>query len=289
MWHALIQLLRPHQWLKNSFVFVGIIFSHRWQDLFLLKQVSMTALAFCFVASAVYIINDLCDCESDRKHPIKKFRPVAAKKISLTFALILCVICVIVGLILGAIVDALVVQILLGYMMLSIAYSIYFKQWVILDVFIIATGFILRILAGTLGVGIPPSGWLLLCSLMLTLFLGFNKRRAEHQLLAHSVIDMPKVIAAYTPTFVDKLITITATTTILSYTFYCLQQDALLYPNEHRFIYTVPLVMYGLFRYLYLLEKNLHTGLDIAADLFRDYHLIGIILVWLIAIVSLGI
>lgn len=289
MWHALIQLLRPHQWLKNSFVFVGIIFSHRWQDSFLLKQVSITALAFCCIASALYIINDICDCESDRKHPIKKFRPLAAKKISLTFAITLCVICATVGLLLGSIVSTIVVQILLGYIILNIAYSIYFKQWVILDVFIIATGFLLRILAGTIGVEISPSGWLLLCSLGLTLFLGFNKRRAEYQLLAHSAIDMPKVIAAYTPAFVDKLITITATTAILSYTFYCLQQDTLLYSNQHRFIYTVPLVMYGLFRYLYLLEKNLHTGLDIAADLLHDFQLINVIVVWLIVIVGLGI
>lgn len=267
----LFLLLRPHQWLKNLFVLVGIIFSHEWQNLILVRQAIFTVFAFCLLSGAMYIFNDIVDQTADRAHPIKKNRPLAAGTVNTTHAVMLGFVVGGLGLILGFTVSATVMWILLAYAALNIAYSEFFKQKIILDVFVIATGFLLRILAGTIGIGIPPTGWLLFCSFMLTLFLGFCKRSAEMQFNAQG----------YSENLLNKLMTITATSSIVGYTLYTLQQNKLM-------IYTVPLVMFGIFRYLYLLENKTYCGIDMARDLMRDKQLLTTVIIWLLAIVVIG-
>lgn len=283
------KLLRPHQWLKNGFVFVGIFFAHQWQNLVLLKQVGLIAIAFCLLSSSMYIVNDICDVAADKQHPLKKNRPLAAGIIHLLPAIILAIVLAIVGCLLGLLVNKVVLVILFTYVGLNFAYSFWLKKQIILDVFIIAAGFLLRVLSGTIGVGIPPSSWLLLCSFMLTLFLGFCKRRSEQQLFTmQDHYHTATLLHAYKPALLDKLLSITATSALLSYTFYCLQQDTLYYGDDHYFIYTVPLVMYGIFRYLYLLENKTHIGLDIAIDLLKDFQLLVVVLGWILSILILG-
>lgn len=285
---ALVKLLRPHQWLKNAFVFAGIVFSHQWQNTVLLQEVFITAIAFCLLSSTMYIFNDIVDRNTDRTHPLKRNRPLAAGDVHLMTAIFLAILLGVSAFTLSFFVTTQVTWILLAYVFLNIAYSCWLKQCMILDVFVISAGFLLRILAGTDGVGIAPSGWLLLCSLMLTLFLGFNKRRSERQAYINANITLPKILEHYGSAFLDKLITITATTTILGYTFYCLQQDNLLHQGTHHFIYTVPLVMYGIFRYLYLTDSKPYGGLDMAQDLLHDLPLLSTIFVWFMVIIVLG-
>jgi 4-hydroxybenzoate polyprenyltransferase len=176
---ALFKLMRPHQWLKNGFVFVGLLFGHAWSDPVKLGQALAAFAAFCLLASAVYVMNDLIDREQDRLHPKKKSRPLAAGTVSVASALALAAVCLLGGGLIAWAWAGSAPWIFLAYVALNVAYSFGLKHVVILDVFIIASGFMLRLLAGTLGLGIAPSQWLLLCGLMLTLFLGFAKRRAE--------------------------------------------------------------------------------------------------------------
>ena len=274
--------MRPHQWLKNSFVFTGLLFGHAWHDVHLVYQVIFAALAFSLISSAVYIINDMADCEQDRLHPVKCLRPLAAQQLGMTTAGIFAALLIAVGLLLAAWVANAVLLIIVLYAVMNLAYSLRLKHIVILDVFIIAAGFMLRILAGTLGVGIPPSQWLLLCGLMVTLFLGFAKRRAEIIELAETKTAHRKVLAHYSPVLLDKMIGITASGVIMSYSLYTMSPETVHTHGTGNLIYTVPFVMYGVFRYIYLLHQQ-HGGGDPSRDVVRDPHLLLAVLAWAMA------
>ncbi|WP_223246684.1 decaprenyl-phosphate phosphoribosyltransferase [Sulfuriferula thiophila] len=276
------RLMRPHQWLKNSFVFTGLLFGHAWHDVHLVYQVIFAALAFSLISSAVYIINDMVDCEQDRLHPVKCLRPLAAQQLGMTTAGIFAALLIVSGLLLAAWVAGTVLLIIVLYAVMNLAYSLRLKHIVILDVFIIAAGFMLRILAGTLGVGIPPSQWLLLCGLMVTLFLGFAKRRAEIIELAETKTAHRKVLAHYSPVLLDKMIGITASGVIMSYSLYTMSPETVHTHGTGNLIYTVPFVMYGVFRYIYLLHQQ-HGGGDPSRDVVRDPHLLLAVLAWAMA------
>ena len=278
----LFHLMRPHQWVKNTFVFTGLLFGHAWHDPNLVARVAIAFIAYCLVSSTVYIINDIVDLEQDRYHPKKTRRPLASGQVSVTAAIILAAVLGVLGfgLALGA--SKIVAIILVAYALMNIAYSLRLKHVVILDVFIIATGFMLRILAGTLGVGIQPSQWLLLCGMMVTLFLGFTKRRAEIMALAEDKAAHRKVLEHYSPILLDKMIGITAAGLIMSYSLYTMNPDTIRIHGTANLIYTVPFVMYGVFRYIYLLHHQ-SRGSDTAHDLVRDPHLLIVVGAWLAA------
>ncbi len=278
----LLRLMRPHQWVKNAFVFTGLLFGHAWHDQHLVVLVLMVFAAFCLVSSSVYVLNDIVDVEQDRQHPKKRLRPLAAGKITVLSAAMLAVFLVSAALAVGWLVSPAVFFILLGYALMNVAYSLHLKHVVILDVFIIATGFMLRILAGTLGVGIPPSQWLLLCGLMVTLFLGFTKRRAELIALNDKKSEHRRVLEHYSPVLLDKMIGITAAGLIMSYSLYTVNPDTVRIHGTPNLIYTVPFVMYGVFRYIYLLHHQSRGG-DTAHDLVRDPHLLAVVSAWAIA------
>jgi len=282
----LLRLMRPHQWVKNAFVFTGLLFGHAWHDHKLVVQVMIAFAAFCLVSSAIYTFNDIIDLEQDRNHPKKSKRPLASGSVSFRAAIMLAVLSGAIGLILAFVVSKSVFGILLGYATMNIAYSLWLKHVVILDVFIIATGFMLRILAGTLGVGIPPSQWLLLCGLMVTLFLGFTKRRAEIIALTDDKTAHRKVLEHYSPVLLDKMIGITAAGLIMSYSLYTMNSDTIRIHGTANLIYTVPFVIYGVFRYIYLLHHQSRGG-DASRDLVRDPHLFIVVGAWLIATIML--
>ena len=275
-----LKLLRPHQWVKSGFVFVGLLFGHVWQDLVLVERVIQAAAAFALAASAVYVINDLADRERDREHPEKKHRPLASGTVNLTQALMLAGACMLSSLMLAHSASNDVLIIVLAYAALNVLYSLGLKHVVLLDVFIISAGFMMRILAGTLGVGIEPSHWLMLCSLMLTLFLGFSKRRGELNVMAGRSGSHRKVLDDYDPIFLDKLIGICAAGTIISYSLYTVSPETLVMHGTDRLIFTVPFVIYGVFRYLFLLHRRGGGG-DPAAALLQDNHLLGAFCGWL--------
>ncbi|MFZ2852672.1 MAG: decaprenyl-phosphate phosphoribosyltransferase [Rhodocyclaceae bacterium] len=274
------KLLRPHQWVKSGFVFVGLLFGHAWHDALLVQGVVLAAAAFALAASAVYVLNDLADRERDREHPEKRHRPLAAGTVNTTQALLLASACLLSALMLANAVSTTALAIVVAYALLNVGYSLGLKHVVLLDVFIISAGFMLRILAGTLGVGIAPSHWLLLCGMMITLFLGFAKRRAELNALAGRGGNHRRVLDDYDPALLDKLIGICAAGAIVSYSLYTVSAETVAMHGTTNLIYSVPFVLYGIFRYLFLLHRRGGGG-DPAAALLRDVHLLGAFAGWL--------
>lgn len=275
------QLMRPGQWVKNGFVLMGILFANAWHDQEMVRRVLMAAIAFSLVASGVYVFNDLLDRKDDLHHPVKKFRPLAAGRISTTIAVGLLLFLWIAGAALGFLASRIVLLILLTYVAINIAYSLGFKRIVILDVFLIAAGFMLRILAGTLGIGIAPSQWLLICGFMVALFLGFAKRRAELYALSGETSNHRPVLDHYQPVFLDKMIVVTATCVILTYSLYTMSPVTVQTHHTESLIYTAPFVVYGIFRYIYSLH-NRQAGTEPATEIFRDPHILFSIAGWLL-------
>ena len=279
----LLKLLRPHQYVKNSFVFLGFIFAHQWQWPTILQSLYVFC-AFSAVASCVYILNDLLDIEADRRHPTKRNRPLASGKVSVRSAIT--TVAVLLGLTFGLLAYYqywTVLFILLTYILLNIAYSFHLKHVVLLDVFIIAAGFILRILAGTIGLLIKPSAWLLLCSLMLTLFLGFCKRFTELQQILPDQGQQNqtrRVLDDYSLDLLNSLISISAACAIMAFAIYTVSPTTIALHNTENLIYTLPLVIYGVYRYLYL-TKQRAKGTDTAKDIFTDRHLLITAVLWI--------
>ena len=273
----LIKLLRPHQYVKNSFVLVGVLFSRQW-DIYTLLQAAWAFCAFSLSASAVYILNDLSDIEADRAHPKKRYRPLPSGKVSITVARKLAIILFLATFIPTLLLkDWILVSIMLTYIVMNIAYSLCLKHIVLLDVFVISMGFMLRLLAGTWGIGIAPSEWLLLCGMMLTLFLGFCKRTSE--LLQSAMADdtfaekSRRVLTEYNTAMLEQFTSITAACAIISFGLYTVSDQTIRTQGTSNLIYTLPLVIYGIFRYLFLLHRH-GKGTDTAKDLFTDRHLL---------------
>lgn len=275
----LINLMRPHQWLKSSFVLIGLLFVQGWDKPGLLLRVIVAAVAFSFISSAVYIINDFADRKSDRNHIKKKLRPLANGTVTDGAAGILAVCLAVGSLSLGLWVSDKVFIILTIYGLMNVGYSFSIKHVVILDVFFIGSGFLLRILAGTLGVGIQPSQWLLLTSLMLSLFLGFTKRRAEIIALEDGGLSHRKVLEHYSPVLLDKMIGITATCVIMSYGLYTMSPGTIRIHGTESLIFTLPFVMYAVFRYIYLLHQH-RKGTEPSRELIRDPHIVLSVVGW---------
>jgi len=273
-----IKLMRPHQWIKNGFVFTGLLFGHAWTDSSLLINVLLVAAGFSLLSSSVYIINDVMDREVDRQHPKKKNRPIASGVVGVNEALFLGISLMLLSLFaVWQLVGNAAVLILLAYLIMNIAYSFGLKHVVILDVFIIAAGFMLRILAGTIGVEIEPSSWLLLTGMMVTLFLGFTKRRAEMDQQEGS---KRKVLEHYDERMLDIMIAVTSAAVVMSYSLYTVSAETIARHGTSALIYTSPLILYGMFRYLYLLYIH-KAGEDPAGELVRDKHILITILLWL--------
>jgi 4-hydroxybenzoate polyprenyltransferase len=273
-----LRLLRPHQYIKNFFVFAGIFFSGAIYLNNILNAL-LTFCAFCLISSAVYIFNDICDFDEDKLHPQKKKRPIARGEISIISAKYLFIVLTVLSVLLGHFVNNYVSFFLGSYLIINILYSIKLKHVVILDVFVISTGFLLRIFAGTIGIGIPPSEWIILCGFMLTLFLGFAKRFSELKMISETnarIMLTRKVLDEYSPITLCLFMAITACSSIISYSVFCI----LVQPKQG-LIYTVPMVVLCIFRYTYIVLEQNH-GQDIAHDLLKDGFMILGIFLWLI-------
>lgn len=276
---ALIRLMRPHQWLKNAFVFAGLLFSGGWRDTALDLRVLSAFAAFCCISSLIYILNDWHDRASDALHPVKKNRPLASGAVGGTPALVLAALLLAGGWLLAR--DNRVLLLLLAvYALFNIAYSWRLKQVPVVDVSIIASGFMLRLLAGTVAVGIPPSRWLLLTGIFVALFLGFCKRKAE---TFQAEASQRAVLAHYPSALLDTFIAVTMTATLTTYSLFATSPEALLQHGE-RLLYTVPVVIFGMLRYTYQVHRG--HGEDVARDLLRDPWLVGAGLLWVAIFLS---
>ena len=276
---ALVRLMRPHQWVKNVFVFAGLVFSQSWTNTTLDLQVFQAFAAFCCASSLVYILNDWHDRASDALHPVKHNRPLASGTVSPLAALVLAALLLAAGIFLAAANGKLLLLLAL-YVALNIAYSWRLKHVPVVDVSIIAAGFMLRLLAGTVAVGIAPSRWLLLTGIFVTLYLGFCKRKAESFQLETS---QRAVMAHYPPALIDTFIATTMTATLTTYSLFATSPEAQLQHGE-RLLYTVPVVVFGLLRYTY--QAHCGRGEDVARDLLRDAWLLGAGMLWLLIFLS---
>lgn len=269
---ALVELLRPKQWIKNVFVCAGILFSGRYHDAATMRAAALATVAFSLMGSCVYVVNDYLDRESDKRHPKKRHRPLASGSVTPGQAFAMASLCMLMSLLGAWLAEPRVLLILLLYFAINLAYSLRLKQDAVVDVFCIASGFMLRILAGTWGIRIPPSGWLILTAMFLTLFLGFAKRRAEWSDAA-GLHDRRRVLDDYSQPLLDGFLSITATGTVLSYGLYTLDQQTIALHGTDKLIYTLPFVLFGLFRYLFILHRR-SKGENPSVDLFTDPQLI---------------
>jgi len=268
-WAAYVELARPSHWVKNAFVLAGIVFGHAWDDASLLSAALVTTLAFCLASSAVYAFNDSIDAEQDRDHPDKRERPVARGAVGKREAFAIAGTLALAALAAAAWVGATATGIVAAYLVLNVAYTLGLKRVPVIDVFVIAAGFMLRLLAGTSGIGVEPSQWLLACGFLLTLFLGFAKRRAELARLAEDAAQHRAVLEAYTTGFLDKAILVCVVGMVATYAAYTVSPDTASLHGTRHLIVTLPWVLLGTFRYLFRLHFRGGGG-DPAEEVMRD-------------------
>jgi len=250
---ALLRAMRPRQWSKNAFVFAGVFFDGRALDAMRLGRSLAAFVIFCLLSSAVYLINDLVDADKDRQHPTKRHRPIASGALAPSPAIVAAVLLVAVSLGSAFVLGWPFGLVSLAYLLLMIAYSFYLKNLVILDVMIIATGFVLRVFAGTAAVQVTRfSPWLYVCSTLLALFIAINKRREELLLLADEADNHRTSLREYNLEFLDTMTSLVTATLLASYSFYTFSAPNL--PADHSMMFTIPFVLYGIFRYLYLVH-----------------------------------
>jgi 4-hydroxybenzoate polyprenyltransferase len=254
---AYIRIARPHQWIKNFFLFAPLVFSlHLFEPQFLLTE-TLGFFVFCLLSSVVYIVNDIADRESDRLHPTKRNRPVASGAISIASALVLAGFLLIVVVVLaGGLSRAFQVTGFL-YFAINMVYSFWLKKVMLLDVFMIGAGFMLRVLAGAFVIGVEVSPWLVLCTLFVSLFLAVSKRRGELMLVAEGGEYRGRpVLKEYDVTLVDQLLTIAAAGMAISYALYTVAERTVVMFHTENLIFTTIFVLFGIFRYLHVLRRR---------------------------------
>jgi 4-hydroxybenzoate polyprenyltransferase len=253
--HLLISM-RPKQWSKNLLVFAGLLFA---QDFFILEKILQALAAFvlfCLVSGSVYLFNDVIDRHKDALHPVKKYRPIAAGLLSPKIAFGFSVLLTIISILLAFRLDFYFAVILSSYTILTFAYTLYFKNIVILDVLIIASGFVFRAIGGTFAIQENVSSWLIICTIFLALVMALGKRRAEIISLGDVAGDVRKTLSQYDRKFLDQLIMISTTACLMAYALYTLDPVTVEKFGTRNLVLTLPFVIYGLFRYLYLMYQD---------------------------------
>lgn len=275
----IIKEMRPRQWTKNAFVFAALVFDRKLLNGQAFGKTALAFLLFSLLASSVYIFNDILDLEYDRNHPLKKDRPIASGKLPVRAALIIGFILLAIALAGAYFLSKGFLAICAVYFLLNLAYSKWLKHIPLIDVMVIAACFVLRVAAGVSVIEVQRfSPWLYVVMTLLALYLGFGKRRAEMMVLVH---DTPqshrKVLSGYSIDLIDQLITIVSATTIIAYSLYTFSAPNL--PDNHVMMLTVPFVLYGIFRYLYLIKMQ-NAGGEPEELLLKDRPLQATIVLW---------
>jgi 4-hydroxybenzoate polyprenyltransferase len=275
---AAIVALRPQEWVKNLLVFAGLLFSAKFRDFDAVVAATVTFAAFCMVASAGYLVNDAHDIAEDREHPTKRFRPIAAGELPIPTAIGLAIVLAVAALAGSAALEGLEVGgLVLAYGVGTTLYSYVLKHEVILDVMTISGLFVLRVLAGAIAVGADASAFLLLCTGMVALFLGFTKRRQEATSELHAGTKSRPVLEHYSIPFLDQMVA-----TVMSYAIYAVNSPLI----GSKMLATLPPVLYGIFRYLYLIYDRKDTR-STDAILLEDYGMIGAGVTWVASVIIL--
>jgi len=252
---AVLVSLRPRQWVKNLFVFAGLVFGQR-----LFTPAVWPALAafaiFCVLSGAIYLVNDVADRDKDRLHPKKRERPIAAGRLPARVALGVAVVLAAGGLTAAAALSTGVLIVSVAYVTLLAAYSVWLKHIVIVDVLTVAVGFVLRALAGTLAIDVAISGWLLICTVLIALFLALGKRRHEYLALEGEAARHRPILAEYSAGLLDQMIAVVTASTVTAYALYTMSPETVAKFHTQLLPATLPFVLYGIFRYLYLLYRR---------------------------------
>jgi len=294
---ALLSALRPRQWTKNFIVFIGLVFSQRLLSIPSLDRALIAFIAFCFASSSIYLLNDLFDLDKDRRHPVKSQRALASGKLPVSWALatisLLVLICAGLTLLIfylpfGSQPDifapggsnVLFALCIATYLILMVLYNLRLKHVVLLDVFIIAAGFVLRILAGVVVIPVHISPWLYLVTIFLSLFLALGKRRHELILLQAQASSHRMILKEYSLPMLDQMITIVLSGTLMAYSLYTFQGLT----GSHHLMATIPVVLYGLFRYLYIIYMRKEGGSP-EEVLLRDRHVLAAVVLCVIIVI----
>lgn len=277
-WRDWLSLARPQQWVKNGFVLAPLLFSGRVRDPEAIGLAVLAFVAFCLSASAVYAVNDVMDHVSDRAHPTKRRRPVAAGRISVLTALGVGAMLGVLGVTLAVFIHRMLAVVLLAYLGLNLIYSLRLKHVVILDVFAIAVFFLFRLLGGSVAIAVKPSIWLILCGGLLALYLGFAKRRHELLLLGDESIDHRSVLSEYSTVFLDQMSVVLLSVTVVTYIMYTVSAEKVAEVGSHALVFSTAFVLYGVFRYLYLVHQR--QGGSPTETLFTDRALLLDVILW---------
>lgn len=280
----LIKLIRPTQWLKNGVVLAALIFAGEVSNLVRVQTAMLTVAIFCLLSSAIYILNDLIDRESDRQHPLKKERPLASGKVSPGIAIVLAICLVAIGIGVAWTINLLTLIVAGGFVVLNILYTFWLKNLVLLDVMAIATSFVLRALAGAYAIDVPASKWMLLNTLLLALFLGFGKRRHELVLLQDNATDHRASLGRYSPYLLDQLIGVVTASVVVMYMLYTFSSEVMVKLGTENLFLTIPFVVYGIFRYLYLIHKEERGGSPTKV-LISDRPILINVILWLLTVI----
>jgi 4-hydroxybenzoate polyprenyltransferase len=272
---------RPQQWIKNLFIFAAIIFSQNILNLSLLGKTIVAFISFCLLSSSFYIFNDLQDIDEDKRHPLKAKRPLASGRLKKSQAMFSFGVLGFLGLILAAAVNWPFLLISLIFLFLQLAYSLWLKHVVILDVFVVAAGFLIRVVAGGLAIKVTLSSWLLICGTLLALFLALSKRRHELVLLSKEASEHRPILEEYSPYFLDQLIAVVTASIVVAYCLYTISEETVAKFGTSNLIFTVPFVLYGIFRYLYLIHQKLEGGSP-ETLIIKDKPLLIDIFLWIV-------
>jgi 4-hydroxybenzoate polyprenyltransferase len=282
---ALFKTMRPRQWTKNAIVLAPLVFDRQLGNLEGVARSAAALALFCLLSSAIYIINDLVDLEADRQHPKKKLRPLAAGQLSPTIAIAAALVILLIIFPLAYLLSPAFAAITAGYFLLNLAYSKWLKHIPLIDVMVIAAGFVLRVAGGVTVIQVKLfSPWLYVVTTLLSLYIGFGKRRAELALLDKGANSHRPVLEGYTIPLLDQIITVVSSSTIVAYSLYTF--SAPISPNNHAMMLTIPFVLYGVFRYLYLVQVKQYGGAP-EELLLSDHPLQAAIALWGLSIVAI--
>lgn len=281
-----IRQLRPHHWTKNLILFAGVIFAEQLDDMGLLLRSLAAFAVFCAVSSAVYGINDISDVEKDRKHPEKRHRPLPAGQVTVPGVAVMSMLLLAAGLAGGWALAPSFAVVVGIYFAMNLVYSMWLKHVAVLDLMVLASGFVLRAVGSVEALGRPDiaiSAWLILCTFFLALFIGAGKRRAELSLLEAQASEHRQALSGYSLVFLDRILGTTTTAAVIGYAIYTLAPETQAKFGTHRLVYTVPFVVYGLFRYTYLVYER-RAGGNPTEAILSDPPLLVNVLVWVAAV-----
>jgi len=276
---AVLELMRPKQWIKNFFVFAAVVFSGNFFNADVIINNILTFILFCFTSSSIYILNDIVDIEKDRCHPDKSKRPLPSGRVSKKIAIILNIFIVLgIAWVSYKMLSMAILTVLLIYMFMNILYCFKLKNVVIIDVMVITLGFVLRVQSGSIATGVQVSPWLFLCTILLALFLGLNKRKSEIVTLKDKRGSHRKILEEYSVHMIDKMLTIVTPSILMAYCLYTFSST-----QSKTMMFTIPFVLYGIFRYEYLVDKD-NVGGKPEAVFEKDIPFLINILLWMMAV-----